>query len=156
VTPEGRLRDYRAADFEAIWALDQACFPPGVAYSRGELRAFLARRTAQAIVAERAGRVVAFVLGGRARGLAGQVVTLDVAAPERRRGLGGRLLAELERRLAAAGATRVELETAVSNRTAIAFYERLGYGKVARLPDYYGPGQDAWAMAKLLGSDRRA
>jgi ribosomal-protein-alanine N-acetyltransferase len=148
------LRDYRPADFEAVWALDQACFPPGVAYSRGELRAFLVRRTAQAIVAERDGRVVAFVLGGRGRGPAGQVVTLDVAAPERRRGLGGRLLVELERRLAAAGAARIELETAVSNRAAIAFYERLGYGKVARLRDYYGPGQDAWAMAKPLGGAR--
>jgi ribosomal-protein-alanine N-acetyltransferase len=145
-----RVRDYRPADFESIWEIDQACFPPGIAYSRAELRAFLSRQTAEAIVAERDGRVVGFVLGWRGRGPAGQVVTLDVTEGERRRGLGGRLLAELERRLSLAGAARVRLETAVSNRTAIVFYERLGYRTVERLDDYYGPGLDAWTMEKAL------
>jgi hypothetical protein len=36
-----RVREYHPADFESIWELDQACFPPGIAYSRSELRAFL-------------------------------------------------------------------------------------------------------------------
>jgi len=149
------LRDCRDADFEAIWALDQECFPPGIAYSRSELRAFLSASQAEAIVAERHGRVIAFVLGGR-RGRAGHVITLDVAARARRQGVGRRLLVELERRLGAAGATRVELETAVGNRTAIVFYESLGYRKVAHLDGYYGPGLHAWRMAKRLGNPARA
>jgi hypothetical protein len=27
-----RLRDYHRVDFQLIWELDQACFPPGIAY----------------------------------------------------------------------------------------------------------------------------
>jgi ribosomal-protein-alanine N-acetyltransferase len=148
------LRDYRRSDFESIWALDRECFPPGIAYSRSELRAFLAEKTAETIVAEREGCVVAFVLGVRRRGT-GHVITLDVAASARRRGLGRQLLTALERRFRAAGVTRVQLETAVTNRTAIAFYERLGYRTVAHLDSYYGPGLHASRMAKTLHGPAR-
>jgi ribosomal-protein-alanine N-acetyltransferase len=147
-----RFRDYRPSDFESIWELDQACFPPGIAYSRSELRAFLSRKGAETIVAERDGRVVAFVLGWRRNRTEGHVITLDVAATVRRQGLGRRLLSEVERRFREAGVTRVQLETAVANRTAIEFYERLGYRRVARLEGYYSPGQPAWRMTKALVS----
>jgi ribosomal protein S18 acetylase RimI-like enzyme len=40
--------------------------------------------------------------------------------------------------------------TAATNTTAIAFYEGLGYRKVARLRSYYGPGLHAWSMEKTL------
>jgi ribosomal-protein-alanine N-acetyltransferase len=142
-------REYRRSDFESMLALDRECFPPGIAYSRSELRAFLSLKTAETIVVEREGRIVAFVLGWR-RGSEGHVITLDVAAPARRQGLGRQLLAELEGRFRAAGARRVQLETAVTNTIAIAFYERLGYRKVARLRGYYGPGLHAWTMEKAL------
>lgn len=145
-----RLRDYRRSDFESMWELDQQCFEPGISYSRSELRAFLSRKTAETIVAERQGRVVAFVLGLRRGPTEGHVITLDVAASARRQGVGRRLLAELERRFRAAGARRVLLETAVANTSAIAFYERLGYRKVARLAGYYGPRLHAWTMEKAL------
>ena len=144
------FRDYRRSDFAPMWELDQACFPSGIAYSRSELRAFLARKTAETIVAERRGRVVAFVLGWRRSHTEGHVITLDVAASARRQGLGRRLLAELERRFRAVGVRRVGLETAVANTTAIAFYERLGYRKVAHLAGYYGPRLPAWRMEKAL------
>jgi ribosomal-protein-alanine N-acetyltransferase len=145
-----RLRDYHRADFQLIWELDQECFPPGIAYSRSELRAFLSQKAAETIVAEREGRVLAFVLGLRRSHAGGHVITLDVAASVRRQGLGEQLLVELERRFRAAGVKRVQLETAVTNGTAIAFYERLGYRKVSYLDRYYGPGLHAWKMAKTL------
>ena len=47
------------------WELDRECFPPGISYSRSELRAFLSRKTAETIVVESGGRIVAFVLGWR-------------------------------------------------------------------------------------------
>jgi ribosomal-protein-alanine N-acetyltransferase len=144
------LRDYRRSDFESMWALDQECFPRGISYTRSELRAFLSQKTAETVVAEHEGRLVAFVLGSRPRPARGHVITLDVAASARRRGLGRRLMVELERRFRAAGVTQVALETAVTNTTAIAFYQRLGYRTVARLTDYYGPGLHAWKMEKAL------
>jgi ribosomal-protein-alanine N-acetyltransferase len=148
------LREGRPGDLDSLWALDQACFAPGIAYSRSELRTFLSRRTAVTIVAEQGGRIVAFVLGWRRTPAEGQVVTLDVADPARRHGLGRRLMAELEQRFRAAGVTRVQLEVAAVNTAAIGLYESLGYRRLARLADYYGRGQHAWRMEKALG--RRA
>lgn len=144
------LRDYRRSDFESIWQLDRRCFPPDIAYSKSELRAFLSLKTAETIVAEREGAVVGFVLGWRPSRTGGQVITLDVAASARRQGLGRRLLVELECRFRAAGVRRVRLETAVENTIAVAFYEDLGYRKVARLGNYYRPGMHAWRMEKAL------
>lgn len=144
-----RLRDDHRADFEPLWALDQECFPPGISYSRSELRAFLSRKSAETIVAESGGRILGFVLGWRRRA-GGQIITLDVSASARRHGLGRRLLRGLERRFRAAGVRRVRLQTSVANAAAIAFYERCGYRRVARLGSYYGPGLHAWEMEKAL------
>jgi ribosomal-protein-alanine N-acetyltransferase len=49
------LREYRKEDFERLWAIDQACFPPGISYSRSELVSYIKRRNAFTIVAECAG-----------------------------------------------------------------------------------------------------
>lgn len=147
---ERLFRDYRRSDLEPMWALDQECFPPGISYSRSELRAFLSRRTAETIVAESEGRIVAFVLGWRRSRTEGHVITLDVTASARRQGLGRRLMVELENRFRAAAVQRVQLETAATNTIAIGFYERLGYRKVAERRSYYGPGLHAWKMEKAL------
>jgi ribosomal protein S18 acetylase RimI-like enzyme len=144
------LRDYRRSDFESMWKLDQACFPRGIAYSKSELRAFLSAKTAETIVVERDDHIIAFVLGWRQDRTDGHVITLDVTTAARRRGLGRRLMTELERRFRAAGIRRMQLETAVTNTIAVRFYEGLGYRKTARLRSHYGPGLDAWRMRKQL------
>ena len=46
------VRQYRAADFDRLWQIDQACFPPGIAYSQMELSGFIMRRNAISLVAE--------------------------------------------------------------------------------------------------------
>ena len=46
------LRDYRAADFERLWQIDQLCFPDGISYTQMELSGFITRRNAITLVAE--------------------------------------------------------------------------------------------------------
>ena len=144
------FRDYRRSDLESLWEIDRECFPPGISYSRSELRAFLSRTTAETIVVENDGRIVAFVLGWRRSRTEGHVITLDVTASARRRGLGRRLMVELEARFRAKGIWRVRLETVATNAIALGLYERLGYRKVAHLRGYYGRGLHAWKMEKAL------
>jgi [ribosomal protein S18]-alanine N-acetyltransferase len=45
------VRDFQAADFDTLWRIDQECFPPGISYSRAELRLYLRRRRAFGLVA---------------------------------------------------------------------------------------------------------
>jgi ribosomal-protein-alanine N-acetyltransferase len=143
------IRDFAPADLDAAHRLDQSCFEPGIAYSKREIRAFLARPGTVALVAEDGSRMAGFSIANRS-GSSGHLVTLDVAMADRRRGLGERLLNETLRRLRVAGAREVGLEVDVGNRGAIRFYEKMGFGRTAVLEDYYGNGRDGWEMVKEL------
>jgi ribosomal-protein-alanine N-acetyltransferase len=46
------IREYRVADFDAIYAIDQLCYAPGIAYSRGELRWYLRLPGADCLIAK--------------------------------------------------------------------------------------------------------
>jgi [ribosomal protein S18]-alanine N-acetyltransferase len=46
------LRNYRAADFERLWQIDQLCFPQGISYTQMELSGFITRRNAITLVAD--------------------------------------------------------------------------------------------------------
>ena len=146
-----RLRTCAPGDFEKLYEIDQACYAPAIAYSRGELREYLEWPGADCIVAESGTTVVGFCITSR-RASEGHVITLDVLAPWRRRGVGSMLLAEAERRLAANGVSRVSLETATDNTPAIAFWNKHGYRTKGVLRRYYPTGRDAWSMAKTIGT----
>jgi [ribosomal protein S18]-alanine N-acetyltransferase len=175
-----RLRDYRKEDFERLWAIDQACFPPGISYSRFELMSYIKRRSAFTVVGERIGErdesqapksssietVVSRVVktttigapGAEIVGFivaevgrrTGHVITIDVLEEARGAGLGSRLLSIAEERLRKAGCQVVYLEAAVDNRVALAFYTRHGYFLLKTIPRYYSNGVDAFVLKKDL------
>ncbi len=149
------LREYSPADFEALYQIDQACYEPGVAYSRRTLGEYLDLPATDCVVAEAAGRIIGFCITAR-EGTAGYIVTMDVLAVHRRRGVGTRLLAEAERRMAAAGARRVALETATDNVSAIAFWKKHRYRVRGVKKHYYPGGRDAFAMAKTIARENPA
>lgn len=148
------MRDYRPEDFPKIVALDQLCFEPGIAYSPDEMRRFLRFSTREALVVERAGQITGFCIAYRSPARTGRILTIDVSASERRNGIGRTLLEEARARLARAGARETVLEVDVSNEGAIAFYERLGFRRTARIPDYYGEGRDAFEMTRQESAER--
>jgi [ribosomal protein S18]-alanine N-acetyltransferase len=143
------LRAYDPSDFAALYRLDQSCFPAGIAYSKTTLRYFLGLRTADCVVALEDTHIAGFILTEENPPLA-HVITLDVAEKYRRQGVGSALLAESERNLALRGVRHVLLETAVTNETAIAFWQRHGYRIEATLKRYYLSRLDAYEMRKIL------
>lgn len=150
------IREARPAEFDVLWRIDQQCFPPGVAYSRAELAAYMRLRGAFTLVAESpaAGTVqtaiVGFVVARAAGKKAGHIVTIDVLPEARRHAVGSRLLRAAEQRLQAAGCHNVFLETAVDNLAAIRFYKKFDYYLVRTLPRYYSNGVDALHLVKEL------
>ena len=154
------IREYRADDLEAAYRLDQSCFEEGISYTRGQIRAFLAREGAIALVVDsdespesNLDGLDAFAIGHVA-GRRGHVVTIDIAASARRRGLGRRVFDELLGRMARAGARDVRLEVDTRNANAIRFYERMGFKATRKLPDYYGWGLDGIRMTRKLSVER--
>jgi [ribosomal protein S18]-alanine N-acetyltransferase len=143
------LRDYDPRDFNALLKLDQACFPPGISYSKTMLRYFLTLPSADCMLAVEEGRTIGFILTEENPPLA-HIITLDVADASRRKGVGSALLAESERNLALRGVRTILLETAQDNATAIAFWQRHGYRIEATLKRYYLGRLDAYEMRKFL------
>jgi ribosomal-protein-alanine N-acetyltransferase len=144
-----QLRPYAPADLAELYAIDQACYEPGIAYSRAELRWYLAQRGAKCIIAESGGEIAGFILTADS-GPRAYIVTIDVPEPWRRRGVGTALLAEIEAQLAAGGVRLVELETATTNEAAVAFWQRHGYRTVGMRKGYYLGRLDAYSMRKSL------
>ena len=151
------LRTYEPADFESLYAIDQACYVRGIAYSRSTLRWFLALRGRECVVAVKemkpdvrdAGTIIGFILA-EAEGSEAHIITLDVAALHRRLGIGTALLREIEKRLKERGVSEVSLETKTSSEAAVAFWQAHGYRATGVLQRYYLNRFDAFAMTKSL------
>jgi ribosomal-protein-alanine N-acetyltransferase len=149
------LRDFRREDFEKLWSIDQRCFPPGISYTRLELKFYMHRRGAFTLVAEKADPEVApetvgFIVAEAGRGGVGHIITIDVLPAVRRFGVGSRLLTAAEDRLRAAHCHGVFLETAVDNKPALSFYKRHRYFVLKTVPRYYSNGLDAFVLQKDL------
>ncbi len=148
------LREAGSADYDAFYHLDQQCFPPGIAYSRADFRAFLSQPHSIALLAEGAsGALLGFILAGQRRKAElryGYLVTIDVAESARRQGVGRALLFAAERRLREEGLASMRLEVAVDNLAAQQFYEREQYRRIGRIPGYYMGKIDAFVMEKSL------
>jgi ribosomal protein S18 acetylase RimI-like enzyme len=144
-----RLRTYTPADFEALYEIDQACYEPAIAYSRRELRNYLRFPGADCVVAEAHGQIIGFCLTAHEHN-SGYIITMDVLAEHRRKGVGTMLLTAAERQLAATGVRAIALETATDNSSAIAFWQKHGYRKCGVKKDYYPGGRDAFSMSKPL------
>ena len=145
------LRPYVPDDFETLYQIDQACYPPGIAYSKRALRWFLRLPSAGCLVAETEGRLTGFILAEHV-GTVGHLITIDVLEAHRRRGVGTALLSRVEREFTARGVREIELETATDNHAAVAFWHRHGYRTVRVLRGYYPGHLDAFFMRKPLST----
>ena len=169
------IREFRPSDFDTLWNIDQTCFAAGISYTRAELRLYMRRRASFTLVAvsQESGEsdgppsaakkvkslpgsgsseaiIAGFIVaeaGARARG---HIITIDVIASARRAGVGSLLLRAAEDRLISVECRSVELETAVDNLSAIAFYKRHKYSVIKTFPRYYSNGVDALVLEKIL------
>jgi [ribosomal protein S18]-alanine N-acetyltransferase len=146
-----KIRAYEARDFQAIHKLDQACFPPGISYSKWSMQYFVNLATADCLIAEEEKKIVGFLLAETNPPLA-HIITLDVAESHRKRGVGSALLREMEEHFAFHGIQSVLLETAVDNEAGIAFWSHHGYRSEAVVKRYYLGKIDAYEMRKKLAT----
>jgi len=165
-----RIRQFRKADLDTLWEIDQACFDPQLAYSRPELAFYIRRPGSFTLVAEAAddptddavgdngrsaasnsplAKILGFIVAENRRGN-GHIITIDVIAEARRLGVGSSLLRAAEEKLVQAGTGAVVLETPVNNLTAIRFYKREGYFVEKTVAGYYSGLLDALVMTKDL------
>lgn len=143
----------RLADAAEIARLSRDLIEHGLPWSWTSERvvASVRRRDALVVVARDAAERIAGFAIMRYGDDDAHLDLLGVRPDCRRRGLGRALMRWLEKPAVVAGISAVFLEVRETNQDAQAFYERLGYRTLARLPRYYRGRESALRMGRELG-----
>ncbi|KAH9492916.1 N(alpha)-acetyltransferase 20, NatB catalytic subunit [Bulinus truncatus] len=105
------------------------------------------------------GEIMGYIMGkaeGTGEQWHGHVTALSVAPEFRRLGLAGKLMNGLEEISEKKQCYFVDLFVRVSNKVAVAMYEKLGYSVYRRVLEYYSGevDEDAFDMRKALSRDK--
>ena len=146
------LRIARATwrDVRALVQLDRRCFKPVDQFGWYEFLSLCVWPGMIALKAIDGSRIVGFIAGHPRRQEGHTIIsTIGVDPAYQRRGLGERLMREVEDR-SARSVPRLQLMVRVSNVPALHLYRKLNYAIVETWPRYYEDGEDAYVMEKTL------
>ena len=137
-------------DVRALVKLDRRCFKPIDAYAWYEFLNLCVWPGLIALKAMHGDRIVGFIAGDVRRQEGHTIiVTIAVDPDYQRRGIGGRLMREVEAR-SLRSVPRLQLMVRKSNLPALHLYRKLNYTIVETWPRYYEDGEDAYVMEKAL------
>ena len=147
------LRDYAPdTDFAGVFAFTREIISEApYEDARQELAAYPERQLTAKVAVDDAGILIGFCAATHPYWNNVAMIDYLVVAPAaRRRGVGGQLVAGVEAVLHGSGIRQVCVQTASWNDDGIRFYERLGYARLAVLPEYFGEGNDAVWLNRSL------
>jgi ribosomal-protein-alanine N-acetyltransferase len=137
-----------------LHSIERECFTLA-AFKKDHLTYLLESPKSISLVAQTDNEITGFIIGrihDHPATRSAHVYTLDVAVKHRRKGIGSRLLEELEKRFTDNGVEICYLEARRGNVAALELYERHGYIKAGILKDFYAEGVDGIRLLKRLSS----
>ncbi len=139
------------ADAQPIACMSRDCIEHGLGWSwrPARVRRSIADAATNVVVCHDANGLAGFAIMKYGDEEA-HLLLLAVDARRRRRGVGTALMSWLEATARTAGLGVIRLETRRSNLAAQAFYGRLGYRQIARVPGWYRGIEDGIRFAKDL------
>jgi len=140
------------SDIEKLLRIERECFT-GEAFTKEEIFLLLTNPNAVSLLAKVNGKVAGFIIGvveNLSAVKAGHVFTIDVALKHRRRGLGMKLLEEMEKAFLSRGVETSYLEVRVDNKAARRLYKKQGYREMESLDHYYSTGVHGFRLIKRL------
>jgi ribosomal-protein-alanine N-acetyltransferase len=144
------IRLFRLSDMDRILEIEHASFGED-AYDRNLFADFYHKCGDLFLVAVR-GRIICgymvTCIGGRSASNRAELVSVAVDPKRRGKGIASVLMDSSLRRLRRRGVARFSLIVKVTNRPAIAFYEKYGFTRSRIVRQYYEDGADGWLMAK--------
>jgi len=149
---ETKIETATLQSLEKLYEIEKLAFQRE-AFSKQQICYLLADYNAISIVAKVEGEIIGFAIGRLevARGtLYGHIHTLETLPSHRRRGIGERLLKELETLFREKGAVESRLEVRENNVAAIELYEKIGYKRIGRLEKYYGDAHGIYFKKSLI------
>lgn len=139
-------------DLEILYNIERECFTIE-AFSKRHIAYLLENPNTVSLVARVNNEIAGFIIGliqRHDKTMTGRIYTIDVAVKHRRKGVGLRLLNELERKFEKMGVKICYLEARVDNVAARELYRKHGYIEMEKLRDYYS-GAHGVRFKKKLG-----
>ena len=123
-----KIRAYEEKDFRSVVTIWEKILPDSKPHNepKTSLEKKLKMNDELLLVAEDEDNVVGTAMGGY-DGHRGWIYSLAILPDYRRKGFGKHLLKELERKLAARGCLKVNLQVRETNSEVIAFYKSCGF-----------------------------
>ena len=146
------VRKLRPSDLDRILEIEHASFGKD-AYDRNLFAEFLYKCGDLFLIAATGCRVCGYMLTcirGRGSDARAELVSVAVDQGHRGKGAASALMDSTLRRLRLRGVPRLSLMVRVTNRGALAFYEKYGFHKVRIVRGYYEDQASGFLMAKNL------
>ncbi|MFQ5758605.1 MAG: ribosomal protein S18-alanine N-acetyltransferase [Candidatus Bathyarchaeia archaeon] len=141
-------------DLETLYSIERECFTLE-AFTKEQLAYLLENPKGISLIARIDNEIAGFIMGliyNHSTTKTGHVYTIDVAVKHRRKGVGLRLLRELEQRFVKNGVEICYLEARRGNVAALELYRKHGYTEVDILKNFYSEGVDGVRLMKKLSS----
>jgi ribosomal-protein-alanine N-acetyltransferase len=148
------IRRATTDDLETLYSIERECFT-AEAFTKEQLEYLLENPKGISLIAQIDGEIAGFTVGmiyNYSIMRTGHVYTIDVVVKHRRKGIGLRLLSELEQRFVENGVGICYLEARRENVAALELYQKHGYTEVDVLKDFYSEGVDGVRLMKKLPS----
>jgi ribosomal protein S18 acetylase RimI-like enzyme len=127
-----------ADEIDAIFEIEQKCFPGKVGYSKRQLEHLILNANSDCLVEKRGGVIRAFLIVTYRQGsLTCTIETIDVDPAFKNKGIGLKLLKAAEIDMRRRGMRWSQLEVSEGNEAALNVYRKAGYAFKERLEGYY-------------------
>lgn len=123
-----------------LYEIEIECFQKE-AFTKQQIAYLLTDCNSVGLIAKSNGEIAGFVIGKiyqDEKSSTGHILTIDVSPKYRRKGIGLKLLQELERILKERGVKACFLEAREDNIAALSLYRKHGYKEAGKLKNYYG------------------
>lgn len=137
---------------DKLYEIEMECFKRE-AFTKQQIARLLRNSNSISLIAKDEENIVGFIIGVLSvenGDLVGHILTIDVSLSHRRKGVGIKLLHEIEKIFKDRGAKICRLEVREDNVAALNLYRKLGYRKVGELKYYYGDAHGILLEKKLL------
>jgi len=150
------VRQATTDDLETLCNIERECFTIE-AFTKEQLEYLLENPKGISLLAQIDDEIAGFIVGviyNYSIMRTGHVYTIDVLVKHRRKGVGLRLLRELEQRFVENGVEICYLETGRENVAALELYRKHGYTELNILKDFYSDEVDGIRLMKKLASGK--
>lgn len=134
------IEDALIKHIDKLYEIEMECFKKE-AFTKQQIAQLLSDQSCISLIARHEDEIIGFIIGMiyvEGNKTIGHILTIDVSPKHRRKGVGTKLLQEIEKIFGGKNVKIVRLEVREDNTAALNLYSKLGYEKVGRLRQYYG------------------